>query len=328
MSELSLRECENEVERSRAKLAFDLAVLRSPATVSAFTDDLKREAFDAKDAIVDKVKSSAQSTAASFAEELKAKAAANPAATLAIGAGIAWRLFRNPPIASLLVGVGLFSLWRTQARPAAPGEQRDYVREGRERLVQQASELAETARQRAIETGVAASHAVSDKASELMDATTERLAQLGENAGTTLQQTIQQARSAAQATAVDMAAKASDAVDMASRRLRGAADQALAIGGRAIDDAGRNIRNAAVQATSLGGQAMDEAGRRLGDGADQAASYGARGVDATEATLVPSQQGANGAAANDLLLRGAANLALLAAVGLIVQKRLAERREQ
>src|SRR5262249_15583921 len=33
-----------------------------------------------------------------------------PAAALAIGAGIAWRLARNPPIASVLIGFGLVSL--------------------------------------------------------------------------------------------------------------------------------------------------------------------------------------------------------------------------
>jgi hypothetical protein len=42
MSELSLRDCENEVQMARARLARDLGVLRSPATVSAFTNDLKR----------------------------------------------------------------------------------------------------------------------------------------------------------------------------------------------------------------------------------------------------------------------------------------------
>ena len=33
----------------------------------------------------------------------------NPAAVAAIGAGIGWKLWKNPPVASALVGYGLFS---------------------------------------------------------------------------------------------------------------------------------------------------------------------------------------------------------------------------
>jgi hypothetical protein len=50
--------------------------------------------------IVDQAKSTTQSTLQGMVDDLKSKAAANPAATLAIGAGIAWRVFRHPPIAT------------------------------------------------------------------------------------------------------------------------------------------------------------------------------------------------------------------------------------
>ena len=53
--------------------------------------------------------------------DLKDTAAANPAAALAIGAGLAWRLVDRPAIASLLVGIGLFSLWRTSPPPEGEG---------------------------------------------------------------------------------------------------------------------------------------------------------------------------------------------------------------
>jgi hypothetical protein len=53
--------------------------------------------------------------------EMKARAAANPAAVLALGAGLAWRLMHRPPIASALVGIGLVSLWRMDPRHPAPG---------------------------------------------------------------------------------------------------------------------------------------------------------------------------------------------------------------
>jgi hypothetical protein len=74
MSQLSLQEHEREVEHKRAKLAGDLTILRSPETFSAFTNDLQYEA-----------KSAAQSTLNGLLEDFKAKAAANPAAALAIG---------------------------------------------------------------------------------------------------------------------------------------------------------------------------------------------------------------------------------------------------
>jgi hypothetical protein len=262
MSEISLRDCENEVERARTKLAHDLAVLRSPSTMSAFTDDLKREALDAKDAMVDKAKS----TAERLAEDLKAKAAANPAATLVIGAGLAWRLFRSPPIATVLVGAGIYSLWRTQTQPAAPGAHPDYFRQGKERLIEQASELAETTRQKAVEAGAI----VSEKAAELASATSERLEQWGASAGATL------------------------------------------------DD----MRSGAQKKTA---EVADDAGRRLRGVADQVASVGADALGSARRAIDPSNSGPNSADLKDIVLRGVANVALAAAVGVIFKKRMGER---
>src|SRR4029450_8569055 len=99
MSNISLLQHEHEVERSRAKLTQDLAALCSPQTFAAFTDDPKQQAFPTRDP---------------FWEKIKARAASNPAAVVAIGAGLAWRLFQKPPITSALIGLGLFSLLETQ----------------------------------------------------------------------------------------------------------------------------------------------------------------------------------------------------------------------
>jgi hypothetical protein len=68
---------ELEVEEARSKLAKDLALLRSPQTYREFSADLKSEA---------------QSVVQRVLDALKARAAANPTAALAIGAGIGWRL--------------------------------------------------------------------------------------------------------------------------------------------------------------------------------------------------------------------------------------------
>ena len=77
-----------------------------------------------KDALVDKAKSGVQSTIDTFVEDLKARAAANPAAALAIGAGIAWRLIQRPPIATALIGAGLYSLFRTTPTHGTHGSAR------------------------------------------------------------------------------------------------------------------------------------------------------------------------------------------------------------
>jgi hypothetical protein len=154
MRDLSLLEHEREVERSRAKLTQDLAVLCSPDTFAAITDDLKREALDKKDA---------------FWEDLKARAAANPAATIAIGAGLAWRLVQRPPIASALIGVGLFSLWKTDAKREAAGD--GYLQQSKRALKEQAGEVVTAAS----EIAGHAQEAVSAKASEVFDATKEKI---------------------------------------------------------------------------------------------------------------------------------------------------------
>jgi hypothetical protein len=127
MADLSLLEREREVERSRAKLTQDLAILCSPDTFAAFTDDLKKEAFETRDV---------------YWEKLKARAAANPAAVIAIGAGLAWRLIQRPPIASALIGVGLFSLWKTEPKTSydATGRRLDYLQQSKESLKEQAGQ--------------------------------------------------------------------------------------------------------------------------------------------------------------------------------------------
>ena len=168
MTELSLQKHEREVEQARTKLAGDLAILRSPETLSAFTNDLQHEA-----------KSAAQSTVNGLFEDLKAKAAANPAAALAIGAGVAWRLIHNPPIASALVGVGLFSLWRTNARRPPNGVQPDYLEQSKQCLKEQGGELLSKA------TDVAADvqEIVSTKAADLTDAAKDKAAQWSNHVG-------------------------------------------------------------------------------------------------------------------------------------------------
>jgi hypothetical protein len=86
MSAAELNALEREVELTRAKFANDLARLRSPHNIAEFKEDLWASAGEAKDRVL---------------AEVKARAAANPLAVAALAAGVAWRLFHRPPIATL-----------------------------------------------------------------------------------------------------------------------------------------------------------------------------------------------------------------------------------
>jgi gas vesicle protein len=132
-------------------------------------------------------------------DEIKARAAANPIAALAIGAGLAWRLARHPPIATLLVGAGLWGLLKTDPHQryagadfvARTGEFAGAVKEtvsekiesvsemvdelSRSELATKAGELGSSVKQKAGEL----SDAVREKAGELSGTVREKAGQLG-----------------------------------------------------------------------------------------------------------------------------------------------------
>ena len=90
MTEADLALLERDVVEARNRLTGDIARLRAPATLSGFKDD-----------VVDKMTKQASSTAQRVVADLKGRAAANPAAALAIGAGLLWRFAHRPPIATI-----------------------------------------------------------------------------------------------------------------------------------------------------------------------------------------------------------------------------------
>jgi hypothetical protein len=174
MTERSLNELEREVEVARAKLSADIATLRAPATSTEFTQALKQEAMDARDSLLDKAQSSVRTSIDSLIEDLKGRAAANPAATLMIGAGIAWRLLRHPPIATALVGAGLLSLFRTPPARTNGHAPADYMAHAKTRLMEQASEAAEMAKTKA----ATATQSAAEKVTETARKVKERVEQL------------------------------------------------------------------------------------------------------------------------------------------------------
>jgi hypothetical protein len=213
-SEASLQQLEREAEEARAKFANDLATLRSPETLSEFSGALKAEALEVKDDVIEKAKSTATSTMWRVADDLKAKAAANPGAALAIGAGLAWRLIHRPPIATALVAAGLFSLLRTRPAPNTPymglyDEDRDRVltNSGQTDLFSQAAEMAATARDKVEQWSADASAAAQQTAETIKETT----ASVANAASRTLNEAQQTASNISSKTAA-MAGRASSAV--------------------------------------------------------------------------------------------------------------------
>jgi gas vesicle protein len=163
MSQADLNALEREVELTRAKFADDLARLRAPHTLAAFKDDLWAHARETKDGIL---------------ADLKARAAANPVAVAAVAAGVAWRLFHRPPIATLLVGLGLVGLLRTSPQTRPLGD-----------LTARVSAFADAAKQKVQDWSAQASQAAGDAtahiketAAAVADRATEALRDAGDTA--------------------------------------------------------------------------------------------------------------------------------------------------
>jgi hypothetical protein len=157
---------ERDLQETRERLARDLDRLRSTETISGFKADLLAQVSETKDELVGKAKASVSAGMQDLWSEVKARAAANPAAALALGAGLAWRLLHRPPIASALVGLGLISLWRTDPQYPAPGAD----------LAARSAELIRTARANAEVAGAdlqARTEQIRSAASEFMEGTAE-----------------------------------------------------------------------------------------------------------------------------------------------------------
>jgi len=204
MASEDLRELEREVEAARARLAVNLSTLRSPDTYSEFADNIKQTALDTKNSLVEDARSRTQSAIDEAVDRLKARAAANPAALLVIGAGVAWHLLRRPPIVAALVGGGLYSLLRTQPERSHLDD-RQYMDEATAKLKEQATDMARSAS----DAGMQAADVARHKAVEL--------AQSASQAG-------RQAADMARQKAVELAGAASEAGRQAADAVRSTAE--------------------------------------------------------------------------------------------------------
>jgi hypothetical protein len=211
MSSADLNALEREVELTRAKFADDLARLRSPENRARFKEDLWAHARERKDGIV---------------ADWKARAAANPLAVAAIAAGVGWRLFQRPPIATLLVGLGLVGLLRTSPSPEDYANAEDLFDPSR--WPARAGDMADTAKQKVQEWGTQASEAAQDAArgagAQIAETASvrERASDALRDAGGIVRARLHDARDTARVKMREFAEDAASVSDHASARLRAA----------------------------------------------------------------------------------------------------------
>lgn len=292
--EATLQRREREVEAARARFASDLQILRQPETVQSFTRAVKIELMTARDAAIESAKTSALSAINDAVDKLKNKAAANPAALLAIGAGLAWHFVKNPPVVSALVGAGLFSLLRTQA--PAFGPDTDLVAEGRERLKEQVGELADMAKA----TAQSASQAALQGFSEARQAGVEMVSDV---AGTVTRQ-VQEAQAQVRDQVRDQIAKSAEQLteqfSQAASRGADAAGEVVATGRRLQHDVVDALREGAGATVAM-----------TTDAVRSATNGGAAGERGDGAPTLVRQ---------DTILLGIAGVAVAAALGIALHR--------
>jgi gas vesicle protein len=304
-----LNALERDVEQARARFAGDLARLRSPTTLARFKGDAWAEAIETKDELVGKTKEAARDGAQRLFTDLKERAAANPVAALAIGAGLAWRLVHRPPIATLLVGMGVVGLLRTSpARSSQPymglHDEDPRLRHGHgaNDLVARAGEVAEAAKEKVQDWSASAGDAARATATRVADtaaAVTERASRV-----------MHDARDAARGTASQIADKAASVADRASDGLadaRYATRETVArMGDKAVSAAGQ----ASQDLREAGGAARETVAHM----ADKAAVLAQQASHRVYEALPDKED-------RDTYLLGAAALAVAAAVGIAYQRR-------
>jgi hypothetical protein len=115
-----LTQLELDVVEARKRLVQRVDDLRKPDAFARARSEINTRAHGLKDDLVDQTKEIARGQASMYLEDLKERARANPAAMIAIGGGVAWHLYRHPPISTLLIGAGLYSLFRGASASPIP----------------------------------------------------------------------------------------------------------------------------------------------------------------------------------------------------------------
>jgi gas vesicle protein len=228
-----------------------------------------------------------------FLTNLKDRLAANPVATAAIAAGLAWRLVRRPPIATMLIGGGLWSLLRTEPVPGAYDHAEARARAAMDDATDWAQNVKGAVQDRA--------EAVRDAARQAADTVKETAARGAQMADQLRASAAETARAAAD-TVRETAARGSE-----SAQTWHAQAQAQAEGWR---------EQAQTQVQDWRAQARETGRAVAGNLSAQAAALRQRAPQVANAV----QQNRDG------VLLGLASVAVVAAVGIAAQRRLADDR--
>lgn len=189
MNDKHLDELEKDVARARARVMARMEALRRPRLYGDAKAELTTRARTMKDDLVAQARTQATGQATGLVESLKERAAANPAAVLAIGAGLAWQIYKHPPVTTILVGAGLYALLRDKSgmhvpryEPYGGSAPSSYVPGGvagygypvaseppAKSLVEQGREMAQAATNRATEWARETGQAVTEKVAGVVD---------------------------------------------------------------------------------------------------------------------------------------------------------------
>ncbi|MFZ0349023.1 MAG: hypothetical protein WAM03_12895, partial [Pseudolabrys sp.] len=126
-------------------------------------------------------------------------------------AGLAWRIIQHPPIASALIGVGLFSLWKTQPKTAydAAGNRLDYAQQSKEVLREQAGQAFSAA----ADIAEKVQNTAAAKGSEVWDGAKEKLREWKEDVGGAVADTTSKLKSSGDLLVDDLRIKQQDLRD-------------------------------------------------------------------------------------------------------------------
>jgi hypothetical protein len=259
---------ETEVAAARARFARTLDKLTDPATHEAMKNEVMERVEGYKDGLLGAVEASARAKGQGVVDDLKTRAMNNPAGAALIGAGIAYHLYRHPPITTLLVGAGTALLMRARGKrvsdptayraPYDERQPRGYVPGGvagygypveedapgsttTDRIMAEAAAAGGKARALASEVGERARE-IGGRAREAASEAGSRIAETAERTRHAAADTLDRTRHAAadtldrtRATAEDMAARARTTAHDAYERTAGAAEDAYERAGDVYD---------------------------------------------------------------------------------------------
>src|SRR5215207_6643397 len=239
---------EAEVAAARARFARTLDKLTDPATHDAMKNEVMERVEGYKDGLLGSVEASARAKGQGVVDDLKTRAMNNPAGAALIGAGIAYHLYRHPPITTLLVGAGTAMLIRARGKrssdptayraPYDEKQPRGYVPGGvagygypvdedapgattTDRIMAEAAAAGSKARAFASDVGERARE-IGGRAREAASEAGSRIAETAERTRHAAADTLDRTRSAAE----DIAARARTTAHDAYERTAGAAERA------------------------------------------------------------------------------------------------------